>query len=145
MSDTNVNSKVAKAWSEAVGRKIDFELREVEAADGRKQTQLINPETGSVCVAVNLTGSDAVDKLVENAGVSFLEAAFSQPEIDGPNVANHVEKHGSPVAPADGPGGAVEVKTTKTEQTDEQKEAEKAKKAEAAAKKKAEADAKKEK
>lgn len=114
MSSSKVNQKVAKAWSDAVGRKIDFELREVEAFDGRKQTQLINPESGSVVVAVNLTGDDAVKSLVENAGVSFLEASFSQPEIDGPNQANQLDKSDNNVkTPAGNPGAAVEAEKSK--------------------------------
>lgn len=109
-----VNQKVAKAWSDSVGRKIAFELEEVKAADGREQTQLINPETGSIVLAVNKVGDEAVKALVENAGVPFLDAAFSQPEIDGPNQANQVNKSDNSVpTPAGNPGAAVEAKKDK--------------------------------
>lgn len=114
MGKSNVNAKVAKAWSDSVGRKIDFELREVEAADGRKQTQLINPENGSLVVAVNLTGDEAVKSLVENAGALFIDAGFTQPEIDGPNQANQVDKSDFSVpTPAGNPGAAVEAEKGK--------------------------------
>lgn len=106
---SNVNETVAKAWSDKVGRKINFECVEVEAHDGRKQTQLINPETGAVVVAVNATGSDAEKVLVERAGEPFIDAAFSQPEIDGPNQANQLDKSDNNVrVPAGNPGAAVE-------------------------------------
>lgn len=112
--DTKVNKKVAEAWSKKVGRKINFELLEVEAADGRKQTQLINPEEGSVVVAVNATGSDAVDTLVERAGDIFIDPAFDWYEIQGKNKANQVNKSDISVeTPADGPGAAIEAKKGK--------------------------------
>lgn len=109
----NLN-KVQKAWSEKVGRPIAFELKEVEAFDGRKQTQLINPETGAIVVAVNLVGDEAKDKLVENAGTTFIDAGFSQPEIDGPNQANQLDKGDVNVkVPAGNPGAAVEAPKNK--------------------------------
>ena len=106
---SNVNEKVAEAWSNSVGRKIAFELRVVEAADGRKQTQLINPESGSLVVAVNATGDDAVQKLVENAGVTFLDDPITWAEVEGPNQGNQVNKADLSVPTPDSrPGAAVE-------------------------------------
>ena len=104
-----VNDEVAKAWSESVGRQIGFQLLEVEAADGRVQTQLISPETGSVVVAVNATGDEAVRRLVENAGATVLDDTFTQLEVAGPNQANQVNKSDASVpVPSDRPGAAVE-------------------------------------
>lgn len=104
----STQSDVKKAWNESVGRSINWRLVEVEAHDGRKQTQLINGD-GAIVVAVNLTGEDAYKKLAENAGVTFLDAAFSQPEIDGPNQANQLDKSDNNVKrPASNPGPAVE-------------------------------------
>lgn len=87
---SRVNKQVADAWSAKVGRYINFELLEVEAADGRKQTQLINPEEGSVVVAVNATGDDAIKTLVREAGSTFIDGAFGQDELDGPGEVNEV-------------------------------------------------------
>ena len=102
-------NKVQEAWSKSVGRQIEFEIKEVKTADGREQTQLINPETGSIVVAVNLTGDEARKKLVENAGAPFLDAAFTWAEIEGPNQANQLDKSDFNVkAPAGNPGPAVE-------------------------------------
>lgn len=109
MSKDSKNAKVTEAYTKSVGRPFAPFLREVKAHDGREQTQLINPENGSIMLAVNLTGSDAVDKLVENAGTTFLDPAFSQPEIDGPNQANQLDKSDDNVkVPASNPGAAVE-------------------------------------
>lgn len=111
---SKVNSKIAKAWSKSVGREIAFEVKEVEAADGRKQTQLYNPENGSLVVAVNLVGEDAEKKLVENAGVSFIDPAFDWLEIEGPNQGNQINKADNDVAtPSDRPGAAIEAKKDK--------------------------------
>ena len=114
MSKDTTNAKVTKAFTESVGRQFAPKLREVEAHDGRKQTQLINPENGSIMLAVNLTGDEAVQKFVDNAGVTFLDAAFSQPEIDGPNQANQLDKADNNVkTPASNPGAAVEAEKGK--------------------------------
>lgn len=108
MSDKVVNEEVQKAWSDAIGRPVNFELLEVETHDGRKQTQLINGENGAIVCAVNLTGKDAVRKLVDNAGVAFLDPAFDVLEIEGPNQANQLDKGGAVARPSDRPGVAVE-------------------------------------
>ena len=107
-------NKVQKAWSDKVGREIAFELRELEAHDGRKQTQLINPENGAVVVAVNATGADAQAILVERAGEPFIDAGFTVNDIEGPNQANQFDKSDNnvPVA-SDRPGPAVEAKKSK--------------------------------
>lgn len=74
---------VREAWSEKVGRSIQFETVEVQTVDGRKQTHLINPETGSVVVAVNATGEKALQVLVDNPGVTFIDEAFTLLETEG--------------------------------------------------------------
>lgn len=107
-------NKVQKAWSNSVGREIAFKTVEVEAADGRKQTQLINPENGSVVAAVNATGDEATAVLVERAGEPFIDAAFTWAEIEGPNQGVQVNKADIDVARADDkPGSAIEAKKSK--------------------------------
>lgn len=107
-------SKVAKAWSEKVGREIAFKTVEVEAKDGRKQTQLINPETGGVVVAVNLVGDEAVEALVANAGTTFIDPAFDWVEVEGGNEAHQVDKADVSVSRPDSkPGAAVEAEKSK--------------------------------
>lgn len=109
--DFTTNEQVTEAFTKSVGRPFEPRLVEVETHDGRKQTQLINPENGALVLAVNKTGSEAVDAFVENAGTTFLDAAFSQPEIDGPNQANQLDKDDNDVkTPAGNPGPAVEAK-----------------------------------
>ena len=110
----NSKSKVAKAWSESVGREIAFELKVVKAADGREQTHLINPESGSVVVAVNGTGDEAEKRLVENAGSPFLDQPFTWTELEGPNKGNQVNKADLSVpTPAGNPGAAIEAEKGK--------------------------------
>ncbi len=104
-------NKVQKAWSDKVGREIAFELRELEAHDGRKQTQLINPENGAIVVAVNATGADAQAILVERAGEPFIDAGFTVNDIKGPNKGNQLNKSDNNVPIAeDRPGPAIEAK-----------------------------------
>lgn len=107
---TSSLSEVAKAWSDKVGRNIAFETVVVKAADGREQTQLLNPENGgSVVVAVNATGEAAEKILVERAGEPFIDDAFTWAEIEGPNKANQVDKADVNIpTPAGSPGAAVE-------------------------------------
>jgi hypothetical protein len=115
MSSENTNAKVTEAFTKSVGRPFAPRLVEVEAHDGRKQTQLVNPENGAIMLAVNKTGDEAVEAFVENAGVPFLDAAFSQPEIDGPNQANQLDKSDNNVrVPAGNPGAAVEADKSDT-------------------------------
>lgn len=107
-------TKVQKAWSDSVGRPIAFEVEEVKHFDGREQTRLINPETGSIVVAVDAVGDEAEALLVENAGVPFLDQAFSPEDIAGPNEGNQVNKSDSSVpVPSSRPGAAVEAKKSK--------------------------------
>lgn len=114
MSKSKTSTKVTKAWADKLGREIKFELREVEAHDGRVQTQMVNPENGTIVLAVNKTGDEAVEAFVENAGTTFLDPAFSQPEIDGPNQANQLDKSDDNVrTPASNPGPAVEADKSK--------------------------------
>jgi len=133
------NAQVTKAWSEVVGRPVNYELQEVVTHEGRKQTQLINVDTRSIVVAVNLTGSDAVDSLVKNAGAIIIDDAFTQPEIDGPgsvvNVDNkNPERFGAQTAPQDNvvPEDSAEVADTKAaDAAKSEDEAEATRKAEA--------------
>lgn len=111
-------NKVQKAWSDKVGRDIAFKQVNVTTFDGREQTQLINPETGAIVVAVNKVGEKAQVALIENAGAPFIDAAFSQPEIDGPNVSNQVDKGADVPRPANNPGAAVETETKKPSDED---------------------------
>lgn len=107
-------NKVQKAWSDKVGREIAFELRELEAFDGRVQTQLINPETGSIVVAVNAAGEEARTILVERAGEPFIDAGFTELDLEGPNQGNQVNKADIDVpVPSTRPGGALEAKKSK--------------------------------
>ena len=107
-------NKVQKAWSDKVGREIAFELRELEAHDGRKQTQLINPETGGIVVAVNASGAEAQDILVARAGEPFIDAGFTELDLEGPNQGNQVNKSDIDVpVPSTRPGGALEAKKPK--------------------------------
>lgn len=159
------NAQVTKAWSDVVGRPVNYELKEVTTHDGKGQTQLINTDTRSIVVAVNLTGQDAVDSLVKNAGAIIIDDAFTQPEVDGPgsvvNVDNkNPERFGAQQAPVDNvvPEDSADVSATekaRAEQDADQKKAEakaqaeqkaaddkKAKEEAAEAQKKADADAK---
>lgn len=113
MSEVKLN-EVQKAWSDKVGRNIAFEVKELKAFDGRKQTQLINPETGSVVVAVNATGEKAEKILVEQAGVTHIDAGFDWAEMEAPNQANQLDKSDNNVkTPAGNPGPAVEAPKSK--------------------------------
>lgn len=101
-------TQVKKAFDESVGRPINWSFREVEASDGRKQTQLINGD-GAVVLAVNLTGDEAYQKLLDNVGTTFIDAAFDTLEMEGPNQANQLDKADDNVkTPSSRPGPALE-------------------------------------
>lgn len=84
MAETKHTKKsVLEAWSDKAGRKDNFDLREVESLDGVKQTQLINKETGSLVVAVNATGDDALKVLGERVGDPFIDPGVNPKEAQG--------------------------------------------------------------
>lgn len=68
---------VRKAWSEKVGKVDQYDLHEVEVADGEFQTQLIDKDTGSITVAVNGKGEAVLRKLFEHAGDTFIDGGES--------------------------------------------------------------------
>lgn len=76
-------SEVLELWSDKAGRKDAFDLREVESEAGVKQTQLINKDTGSLVVAVNATGEDALQTLGERCGDPFIDAGVNPKEAQG--------------------------------------------------------------
>lgn len=75
--------QVLELWSDKAGRKDAFDLREVESEAGVKQTQLINKDTGSLVVAVNATGADALQTLGERCGDPFIDAGVNPKEAQG--------------------------------------------------------------
>jgi hypothetical protein len=76
----NTAKSVVKAWSEKSGRLDQYDVREVTNFDGVEQTQLIDKDTGSVTVAVNGHGQEALDRLAEEAGVSLIDAGVAPQE-----------------------------------------------------------------
>lgn len=74
---------VVKAWSDKVGRKDQYDLREVTAADGTEQTQLVDKDTGSLTIAVNGHGDNALQRLFDEAGSVLLDAGVSPKESTG--------------------------------------------------------------
>jgi hypothetical protein len=71
---------VVKAWSEHAGKVDQYDVRVVETEGGTKQTQLIDKETGSLSIAVNGDGAEALNKLGENAGVWKLDDGVNPKE-----------------------------------------------------------------
>lgn len=49
----NAGQRLAERFSEFAGREDQYDVREVEGADGTRQTQLIDKDSGSVSFAVN--------------------------------------------------------------------------------------------
>lgn len=66
------------AWNKAAGKVDQYDVREVEAEDGTKQTQLIDKDTGSLCVAVN--GDDPWKELTQKAGVWKIDDGVNPKE-----------------------------------------------------------------
>lgn len=85
MADEKTFSKdeVLELWSDKAGRKDNFDLREVESLDGVKQTQLVNKETGSLVVAVNGHGEDAINVLGRRVGDPFIDPGVNPKEAQG--------------------------------------------------------------
>lgn len=79
--ETFTREGALKAWNEKVGKKDQYDVREVEAEDGTKQTQLIDKETGSLSVAVN--GDDPWKELTEKAGVWKIDDGVNPKESVG--------------------------------------------------------------
>ncbi len=69
MAETFSKEGALKAWNEHAGKVDQFDVRVVEGVDGKKQTQLIDKDTGSLCVAVDGDGNDVWKTLTEQAGV----------------------------------------------------------------------------
>lgn len=74
---TVTQEDVRKAWSEKVGKVDQYDLHEVETADGEFQTQLIDKDTGSITVAVNGKGDKVLQKLFDHAGDTFIDGGES--------------------------------------------------------------------
>lgn len=84
MADKTVSHKdVIKAWSEKVGKIDQYDIHEFNTADGGSQTQLIDKDSGGITVAVNGTGAKVLQKLFDNAGVTFIDAGESPVESTG--------------------------------------------------------------
>lgn len=83
MAETFTKKQVLELWSDKAGRKDNFDLREVESLDGVKQTQLINKETGSLVVAVNGHGEDAINVLGRRVGDPFIDPGVNPKEAQG--------------------------------------------------------------
>lgn len=83
-------AQVLKAWNEKAGRKDAFEVRNVEAADGTVQTQLLNKENGSLVVAAD--GENAFDKLAEHVGDFIVDAGVNPKEASEDNEVSYTEK-----------------------------------------------------
>lgn len=74
---TVTQDDVRKAWSAKVGKTDQYDLHEVETADGEFQTQLIDKDTGSITVAVNGKGDKVLQKLLDHAGDTFIDGGES--------------------------------------------------------------------
>jgi hypothetical protein len=55
----DAGKKLAERFSEYAGRKDQYDVRVIEGVDGKKQTQLIDKDTGSISFAVDGTDFDA--------------------------------------------------------------------------------------
>lgn len=86
MTDKKVTEKdVLEAW-EQEDKKGQFQLEVVDTADG-KQTQILNKLNGSLIVAVDGEGSDALQKLLDNVRNPLVDTGESpkeQVETDEP-------------------------------------------------------------
>lgn len=86
MTDKKVTEKdVLEAW-EQEDKKGQFQLEVVDTADG-KQTQILNKLNGSLIVAVDGEGSDALQKLIDNVRNPLVDTGESpkeQVETDEP-------------------------------------------------------------
>ena len=80
MAKNYTKQDVLDRWDEVVGKKDRYDLVEIEAHDGTKQTQLLDKQTGSITVAVDGTGQEALNRLYENAGAPRLDAGKSPKE-----------------------------------------------------------------
>lgn len=83
MAETFTKKQVLALWSDKAGRKDNFDLRVVESLDGVKQTQLINKETGSLVVAVNGDGDEAINILGRRVGDPFIDPGVNPKEAQG--------------------------------------------------------------
>lgn len=81
--ETFTKKQVLELWSDKAGRKDNFDLRVVESLEGVKQTQLINKETGSLVVAVNGDGDEAINILGRRVGDPFIDPGVNPKEAQG--------------------------------------------------------------
>lgn len=127
MADKKSYSKdeVVRLWSEAAGRKDQYDVREVESVDGEKQTWLTDKDTGSTTVAVKGHGADALRELGENVANPFIEPAVSPKEAVEDNEKHYTSRGviATPTQPEvlEGEGEPTEVDTSKSPQTPNQK------------------------
>jgi len=77
-NETFTKEGALKAWNEAAGKINQYDVREVEAEDGTKQTQLIDKDTGSLSVAVN--GDNPWKELTQKAGVWKIDDGVNPKE-----------------------------------------------------------------
>lgn len=82
MAESFTKEGALKAWNEKAGKVDQWDVRVVESVDGEKQTQLIDKDTGSLCVAVN--GDNPWKKLTEMAGVWKIDDGVNPKEAVGP-------------------------------------------------------------
>lgn len=59
---------LAKKFSEFAGREDQYDVREVEGVDGRKQTQLIDKDTGSISFAWDGDLPEDLDTIIGSVG-----------------------------------------------------------------------------
>jgi hypothetical protein len=76
--ETFTREGALEAWNKAAGKVDQYDVREVEAEDGTKQTQLIDKDTGSLSVAVN--GDNPWKELTQKAGVWKIDDGVNPKE-----------------------------------------------------------------
>lgn len=90
---------VCEAWSTAVGRVDQYDLVKVESFDGTKQIQLIDKDSGSIVIAVNGTDQEALRKLFEGAGTTFIDGAVTPKEASGEDSERRYTSRGTLASP----------------------------------------------
>lgn len=68
MAKKNSAQDLAKRFSEYAGKKDQYDVREVESVDGKKQIQLIDKDTGSISYAHDGDLPDDLDKIIGSVG-----------------------------------------------------------------------------
>ena len=116
---TATKEDVVKAWSEKVGKIDQYDLHEIDTADGGSQTQLIDKDTGSITVAVDGTGPKALQKLFEHAGETFIDRGESPVESTGEGSQKRFTSRGVLATPTQ---PEVQVDTQEPVEVDNRKE-----------------------